>query len=267
MRNKLPIFFLYRSSILIIILSVLSCTLNGCSGCSRSGIRYNQQRRSYSNTKSPKKNVRLIDASKKINSSERNHSHTNKILPLNELYNIYKNSVFLIYTSDGVNGFQGTGFFISRTGIAISNYHVFKGTTQGLEVIETYSGEKLKIKNILSKSEKDDYLIFKVNLSGFNISNPIPISYVEPQIGEDVFAIGNPRGLESTLSKGIISGYRDKRQYIQTTTEITHGSSGGPLLNMKGEVVGITTAGLGEANLNFAINIKSLPLQKYNLNK
>lgn len=240
--------------------------LYGCSGCSRSGIRDNQKKRNYSNAKSPKRNVRSIDSSKGINSKKRNHSPSNKFLPLNVLYNKYKTSVFIIYTSNGVEGFQGTGFFVSKSGIAISNYHVFKGTTQGLEVIETYSGEKLKIKNILSKSEKDDYLIFKVNLSGFNISNPIPISYVEPQIGEDVFAIGNPRGLESTLSKGIISGYRDKRQYIQTTTEITHGSSGGPLLNMKGEVVGITTAGLGEANLNFAINIKHLQLQQYNLN-
>ena len=190
----------------------------------------------------------------------------NKVLPLNVLYNKYKSSVFIIYTSDGFDGYQGTGFFISKSGIAISNYHVFKGTSQGLEVIETYNGKKLKIEKVLSKSDENDYIIFKVGLSGYNINNPIPISFQEPQIGEEVFEIVNPMGLESTLSAGIISGYRDKKQYIQTTTEITHGSSGGPLLNMRGEVVGITTAGLGEANLNFAINIKNLPLQNYDLN-
>jgi serine protease Do len=48
---------------------------------------------------------------------------------------------------------------------------------------------------------------------------------------------------------------------IQTTTEITHGSSGGPLFNMKGEVIGITTSGIGEANLNFAMNIQKLSIK------
>lgn len=266
MSDKIKIHFLIRNIFLMLILIGSSYIINGCSGCSQSGIRDNQQKRNYSNNNNPSKNVRSVDASKEKESKERNYIPNNKVLPLNELYNKYKSSVFIIYTSDGVDGYQGTGFFISKSGIAISNYHVFKGTSQGLEVIETYNGKKLKIENVLSKSDEDDYIIFKVKLLGFNIINPIPISFNEPQIGEDVFAIGNPRGLESTLSKGIISGFRDKRQYIQTTTEITHGSSGGPLLNMKGEVVGITTAGLGEANLNFAINIKYLPLQNYNLN-
>lgn len=81
-------------------------------------------------------------------------------------------------------------------------------------------------------------------------------------VGEECFTIGNPKGLNQTLSKGIVSGYRDFNKLIQTTTEITHGSSGGPLFNKKGEVIGITTSGLGEANLNFAINIKEIPLVK-----
>lgn len=235
----------------------------GCSGCSQSGIRNGQQEKNYSNS-NPKRYVENTNVAepKKKNSIPSN----NKVLPLNELYNKYKSSVFIIYTSDGVDGYQGTGFFISKSGIAISNYHVFKGTSKGLEVIETSNGHKLDIEKVLTKNDENDYIIFKVRLSGYNINNPIPISFQEPQIGDDVFAIGNPRGLESTLSKGIISGFREKSHYIQTTTEITHGSSGGPLLNMRGEVVGITTAGLGEANLNFAVNINHLPLQNYNLN-
>jgi len=235
----------------------------GCSGCSQSGIRNEQQEKNFSRN-NPKRNVRSVRNTNDSEPKKRNSIQSNnKVLPLNVLYNKYKSSVFIIYTSDGVDGYQGTGFFISKSGVAISNYHVFKGTSQGLEVIETYNGKKLKIEKVLSKSDEDDYIIFKVKLSDFNISNPIPISFIEPDIGEDVFAIGNPRGLASTLSKGIISGFRDKRQYIQTTTEITHGSSGGPLLNMKGEVVGITTAGLGEANLNFALNIQKLELNRF----
>ncbi|MGM0409085.1 MAG: S1C family serine protease, partial [Bacteroidota bacterium] len=116
---------------------------------------------------------------------------------------------------------------------------------------------------VLAQNSEEDYIIFKVETSNNINFTPIPISRSNPEIGEDVFAIGNPRGLEHTLSRGIISGYRDNKNLIQTTTEITHGSSGGPLLNMRGEVVGITTAGVGEANLNFAINIKVLKLSRY----
>lgn len=184
-------------------------------------------------------------------------------LPLNQLYNKYKSSVFLIYTSDGAKGFQGTGFFISRDGLAVSNYHVFEGTSQGLEVIQTIENRQFKIAEVLDTSKEYDYIIFKVEISDYHIANPIPIVSHAPQIGDDVFAIGNPKGLASTLSKGIVSSFRDDDRRIQTTAEITHGSSGGPLMNMNGEVVGITTSGYGEANLNFAINIQLLDLDKY----
>ena len=103
-----------------------------------------------------------------------------------------------------------------------------------------------------------------MDIGSFVIEHPFKISKVVPEIGEDVFSIGNPRGLESTLSKGIVSAIRANNSLIQMTTEITHGSSGGPLLNMKGEVVGITSAGLGEANLNFAVNINALQLHRFN---
>jgi len=258
-------FFLIRNVYLILILIASSYINSSCSGCSQSGIRDNQQKRNYSNNNSKRNEQSFEDVKEKELSESDFTPNIKKAIPLNVLYEKYKSSVFMIYTSDGVEGYQGTGFFISSSGIAVSNYHVFKGTSKGLEVIETSDGSKMNIDEVLRKSDDNDYIIFKVRLSGHNIINPIPISSQEPQIGEDVFAIGNPRGLESTLSKGIISGFRDNRNYIQTTTEITHGSSGGPLLNMRGEVVGITTAGLGEANLNFAVNIKHVPLQNYNL--
>jgi len=240
--------------------------LNSCGGCSQSGIKNRQKVRDDSADQ--QRSVGRSDDNVRVPIQKNSNSilSDNTLLPLNELYDKYKSSVFLVYTSDGLDGYQGTGFFISENGIAISNYHVFKGTSKGLEVIETYNGQKLKIDKVLSKSDEHDYIIFKVGLSGYTINNPIPITFEEPHIGEDVFAIGNPRGLESTLSKGIVSGFRENKKLIQTTTEITHGSSGGPLLSMKGEVVGITSAGLGEANLNFAINIKHLPLSEYDLN-
>ena len=184
-------------------------------------------------------------------------------LPLNQLYNKYKSSVFLIYTSDGSKGYQGTGFFISRDGLAISNYHVFEGTSQGLEVIQTIDNRQFKIAEVLDTSKEYDYIIFRVNTGDYHIENPIPIASQRPQIGDDVFFFCYPKGLANTLSKGIVSSFRDDYNRIQTTAEITHGSSGGPLMNMNGEVIGITTSGYAEANLNFAINIQLLNLNKY----
>jgi len=94
--------------------------------------------------------------------------------------------------------------------------------------------------------------------------NKIAITHVKlakilPKIGEGVFAIGNLEGLEQTLSNGIISSYREDKTYIQTNTAITHGSSGGPLFNMKGEVIGIISLGKQEGSLFFALSILKIP--------
>lgn len=240
---------------LLLIISVHN--LSSCSGGSPSG------RRSHQKTNSKNYSTPTTDRQNGNNSSQKSSNKTTSTIPLSKLYNKLKPSVFLVYTSDGKNGFQGSGFFVSKNGLAVSNYHVFEGTSQGLEIIETLDGMQFKIREVLEKNKENDYIIFRVNIGNYNIANPIPVVSQTAQIGEDVFAIGNPRGLESTLSKGIVSAFREDNTLIQTTTEITHGSSGGPLLNMQGEVIGITTAGLGEANLNFAVNIKSLKLYRF----
>lgn len=240
---------------LLLIMSVHN--LVSCSGGSPSG------RRSHQKTNSKNYSTPSENRENSKNSSQKSSNTTTSTIPLSKLYNKLKPSVFLVYTSDGKNGFQGSGFFVSKDGLAVSNYHVFEGTSQGLETIETIDGKQFKINEVLEKSKEKDYIIFRVNIGNYNVANPIPLVSQIPQIGEDVFAIGNPRGLASTLSKGIISAFRENNALIQTTAEITHGSSGGPLLNMKGEVIGITTAGLGEANLNFAVNIKSLKLYRF----
>lgn len=236
-------------------------SLLGCRGCSRykeDGVVI-QEKRDYSNRKSvTNKKSDVVD-----NDEVEIIAPKSKVFSLQELFVNYKPAVFMVYTSDGEKGFQGSGFFVSADGIAISNYHVFKGTYKGLESIKTFDDKMLNIEKVLFQSEEDDYIIFKVRLNDNDRVKYISIAEQIPEIGEDVFAIGNPLGLEHTLSKGIISQYRDDQKLIQTTTEITHGSSGGPLINMKGEVVGITTSGAGEANINFAVNIKKLNLHRY----
>jgi serine protease Do len=189
-----------------------------------------------------------------------------KTTDLPTLFKSCKKAVFLIESSDHNGTSQGSGFFISSDGTAITNYHVYEGKYWQTAKVFTEDGS-YDIETILEKNEEKDYIIFKVR----SFSNNFPVakiaSYV-PEIGENVFAIGNPEGFSKTLSNGIISGYRPSKSfgenfYIQTNTAITHGSSGGPLFNSKGEVIGITTLGLQEGSLFFAINILKIPTWKY----
>ncbi len=182
---------------------------------------------------------------------------------ISTLYEQNKEAVFVIYTSDGENNGQGSGFFISSTGVGVSNYHVFKGSTRGLESIKTQNGT-FKVESVLASSEENDYIVFKVAANSASFPY-LRIAISLPRVGEDVCAIGAPEGLELTLSKGIVSAFRTENNValIQTTTQITHGSSGGPLFNMRGEVIGITSAGIGEADLNFAVSIVGLGFERY----
>jgi len=112
-----------------------------------------------------------------------------------------------------------------------------------------------------SPTEKLDYFIFRIE--GYS-GTPLKMAKKRPKIGENVFAIGSPQGLSNSLTKGSISGYRanDRLQFDAT---IDHGSSGGPLFNYQGEVVGITSAGVESGKeLNFAVDIQKIDLSKYN---
>ena len=124
-------------------------------------------------------------------------------------------------------------------------------------------GEEIyEITNVLSKSYPAnlDYVIFETE---YQNASSLPIANKNPQVGEDVFAIGSPKGLSNSLTKGTISGFRENKR-IQIDATIDHGSSGGPLFNMKGEVIGITTSGMGTGSeLNFAVDIQALPYEKY----
>ena len=174
-----------------------------------------------------------------------------------EVFEKYNSAVFMVYTSNGWNEFQGSGFFINSSGLAVSNYHVFKGTTVGYESIKLSNGSKYKLKEVVAKSSEYDFILFYVDISG--TCNYIPLSNRQNKVGEKVFTIGSPRGLENTFSSGEISQLRGD-YVIQINAPIDHGSSGGALINEYGEVIGITRAGLDDsgANLNFAIDIDAI---------
>lgn len=178
-------------------------------------------------------------------------------LSATEIFERYNSAVFMIFTSDGWNEFQGSGFFVNPNGLAVSNYHVFEGTGIGFESIKLFDGSRCKVKEVVAKSKKYDYIIFKVDIS--KTCNYIPIADRNCKVGEKVFTIGSPLGLENTFSSGEISQLRGD-YVIQINAPIDHGSSGGALINEYGEAIGITSAGYDNsgANLNFALDISAL---------
>lgn len=183
-----------------------------------------------------------------------NHGDKN-MLTGSEVFAKYNTAVFMVFTSDGYNGYQGSGFFINSDGLAVSNYHVFQGTNIGAEIIKLATGDEVyKTLEVIHSDADEDFILFRVNVSNTNF---IPLANYKPQVGEKVYAIGSPRGLENTFSSGEVSQWRD-RNLMQISALIDHGSSGGALINEYGEVVGITSGSFADgsqANLNYAWSI------------
>jgi serine protease Do len=160
----------------------------------------------------------------------------------------------MVFTSSAHQSCQGSGFFISPSGLAISNYHVFKGTTIGYEIIKLQDGRQYKLKDVIFKDKDNDIMVFTID-AGSTSFKYLPLSTRQPRVGDKAYAIGSPRGLENTFSSGEISQLR-ANHIIQISVPIDHGSSGGALINEYGEAIGITSAGLDDsgANLNFAVS-------------
>src|SRR5262249_24994187 len=146
-------------------------------------------------------------------------------------------SVVLIVTVDRDGGSLGSGVVLTTEGLVATNHHVIKGAQQiGIRL----ESRKLVTPVVVVRDDpaRDLAILF---VPGLKIRPPTLGDSNAGEVGEDVLAIGNPRGLERTLSKGITSAIRNENglRYIQTTVPISPGSSGGPLLNMRGEVIGI----------------------------
>ena len=148
----------------------------------------------------------------------------------------------------------GSGFFVKPNLIA-TNYHVIAGAANGTaKLVGKYT--TYKIEGWTATDEENDLALLQVSAYGIK---PLPLGNSDAvKIGETVYVAGNPKGLEGTFSDGIISSRRDKytKERFQMTTPISPGSSGGPVLNGKGEVIGVSVAAhrdLDAQNLNFAI--------------
>jgi hypothetical protein len=161
---------------------------------------------------------------------------------------------------------QGSGFLVSKDGLIMTNYHVIAEGNSA--VVKFPDGGFYVVDGVLGFDKGRDIAIIKAHGQNFRTLSLGNSDRV--RVGEDVVAIGNPLSLESTVSNGIVSGLRTVEdlggKFLQVTAPISPGSSGGPLFNMSGEVIGITTLYLkGGENLNFAIPIndaKRLVLSK-----
>ncbi len=165
-------------------------------------------------------------------------------------------------------GGLGSGFIISDEGYLITNFHVIEGETQiSIEVFHQLKGQlerkAYKQVRIIAMHKFADLALLKIEDPGAPKFSRVPLGDADLlSVGERVFAIGSPLGLERTVTEGILSTKTRQMQgslYLQTTTQINPGNSGGPLFNLRGEVVGVTNMKItfGEG-LGFAIPIEQV---------
>lgn len=231
-----------KTFLFVIIFCVLFCNCAHKSGHTKNVERY-------------RKESRLSNNSRNTQNDRKENVRSNVKLEGAQIFERYGDAVFMVFTSDGTNGYQGSGFFINDDGLAVSNYHVFEGTAIGMEQIKLVGSDvAYSVEEVICRSKDEDFIVFKTNCSNTNF---IPIASSKPKIGEKVYAIGSPRGLENTFSSGEVSQWRADN-LMQISALIDHGSSGGALINEYGEVVGITSgtfADGSQANLNYAWSI------------
>jgi S1-C subfamily serine protease len=154
----------------------------------------------------------------------------------------------------GVSLGQGSGFFIDDSGTLITNAHVVLADNASLVVVRLVDESTHFVEEVQAVNREMDLAVLKVPAP---LAAYTPLADSAPKVGMRVFAVGNPVGLRHTFSEGLVSGirpYKGNHSIIQTTAPISPGSSGGPLLDEKGDVVGVTTMQhvIGQ-NLNFAM--------------
>jgi S1-C subfamily serine protease len=140
---------------------------------------------------------------------------------------------------------QGSGFILDRAGHVLTNYHVVEGANRGIQVM--LSNKRTYSAKVVGSDRVHDLALLQINAPDLQ---PVTLANsAELAVGQEVYAIGNPFGLSGTMTRGIISSIRSIKtadgapieDAIQTDAAINPGNSGGPLLNSRGEVIGINT--------------------------
>jgi hypothetical protein len=163
-------------------------------------------------------------------------------------------AVVVVETQRGNRRGLGTGFFINTQGHIVTNYHVIYGADQA--TVKTQDGQRYPVKRIIAEDRTADLVLMSADVPP-RLVVPLEVSGKLPEVGEKIYAIGHPMGLEKTVSEGIVSAIRklpNLGEIIQITAPISPGSSGGPVFNSAGQVIGVARATYRTGqNLNFAV--------------
>lgn len=167
-----------------------------------------------------------------------------------ELVRRYGDAVVMVKNAAG----RGSGFLVSRQGHLITNYHVVEGSTRlQVELFrrtkEGYEKHELKQVRILALHPLRDLALLQLDAAELPAGFPTPVVLNDRDdlcVGDLVFAVGNPLGLERSVTQGIVSSVTRRMgnlRMIQTDAAVNPGNSGGPLFNARGEIVGVVCAG------------------------
>jgi S1-C subfamily serine protease len=198
-------------------------------------------------------------------------SNNNQSLSLNDLFELVENSVVQVTKTmppanplgpDKENSTSlGSGFIYNDKGYIVTNNHV----VENAKVVDiTFINGDRYTANITGTDAFSDLAVIKINENTTDVPKPLVVgNSSELRVGDQVVAIGNPFGLDSSMTTGIVSQIGrllsvDERGFsipnaIQTDALINPGNSGGPLLNMKGEVIGVNTAGIFPGGIGLAV--------------
>jgi S1-C subfamily serine protease len=161
----------------------------------------------------------------------------------------------LAILEDGKAVALGSGFFIDNSSHVITSYHVLKGANRA--EIRMADGKIYPIKQVVAWDKEGDLIKVSVEIPPKDV-RPLLVSTSIPEVGEHVIVFGNPLGLAQTVTDGIVSAIRDTSssgRIIQISAPLSKGSSGGPVVNMKGEVVGVVSFQFVQGqNLNFSVS-------------
>jgi S1-C subfamily serine protease len=183
-------------------------------------------------------------------------AHADETLPT--LVKRVKPAVVAIATYDasGEALMTGSGFFL-RPGQVVTNLHVIRGAVRAeIKTLEG-KGKIFPVNGTLAVDEEGDLALLSVDMPAERVARSTELAKDLPDEGETIFVIGNPLKLEGSVSDGIVSAVREvpnSYRIIQITAPISHGNSGSPVFNLKGQVLGVVTVKVTNGqNINLAI--------------
>jgi len=160
------------------------------------------------------------------------------------------------YDASGEALMTGSGFFL-RPGQVVTNLHVIRGAVRAEIKTLDGKGKVFPVNGTLSVDEEGDLALLSVDMPAERVPRSTELAKELPDEGETIFVIGNPLKLEGSVSDGIVSAVREvpnSYRIIQITAPISHGNSGSPVFNLKGQVLGVVTVKVTNGqNINLAI--------------